>query len=340
MAGRFLFFSPSWLGDAVMSLPTLYGLRTAYPDAAVGVVARGTVADLYRASNAASEVIVYKRQDGMRRVVGFTDFVARLRAFSADVALVLPRSFGAAWTALISDSVRRIGYRASGRDLLLTDPIPRDPSLLKIHRVHYYHHLLGALGIDSKPITPRIVVPDDAKARAKVHLAPLLEKRADRIVGIIPGAQYGTAKQWPEERYVALGKRLLLDLNAQLVLLGGPGDRDVCDRIRHEIDKDQVLDLSGKTTILELAGVLEACRFAVSNDTGAMHVASAVGTPVVAIFGSTDPVTTPPYGSIHTLLREPVECSPCLLRVCPIDHRCMRRIEVDRVFAACASRFD
>ncbi len=156
----------------------------------------------------------------------------------------------------------------------------------------------------------------------------------------MPGAQYGTAKQWPEERYAALASRTMRDLNAQIVLVGGPGDRDVCDRIRHEVDPERVLDLSGRTSILELAGVLELCRFVVTNDTGAMHVAAAVSTPVIAIFGSTDPVTTPPYGSIHTILREPVECSPCLLRTCPIDHRCMRRIEVDRVFAACASRFD
>lgn len=340
MAPRILYFSPSWLGDAVMALPTLDDLARAFPESTIGVVARASVADLYRAVPAAHEILVYRRSNGVERSARFAEFLIRLRAFSADLALVLPRSFGSAWTALLSDATRRVGYRASGRSLLLTDPVERDPKLLADHRVHYYRHLVSALGIAPGSTSPRIVVPDAERTRAKELLKPLLERDAARVVGIIPGAQYGTAKQWPEERFAAFAARAMRELNAQVVLLGGPGDRDVCDRIRHEADPERVLDLSGKTTILELAAVLQLCRFAVSNDTGAMHVAAAVSTPVIAVFGSTDPVTTAPFGSFHTVLREPVECSPCLLRTCPIDHRCMRRIEVERVFAAAASRFD
>lgn len=340
MTKRILYFSPSWLGDAVMALPTLDDLARAFPSAHIGVVARTSVADLYRAAPSAHEVLVYRRSEGLERSVRFAEFVGRLRAFGADLAFILPRSFGAAWTALLSDATRRVGYRASGRSILLTDPVEREPLLLKDHRVHYYRNLLHALGVKPGSTSPRIVVSDADKAKAKALLKPLLDRNAARIIGIIPGAQYGTAKQWPEERFAAFAMRAIRDLSAEIVLLGGPGDRDVCDRIRHEVDPNRVLDLSGRTTILELAGALELCRFALSNDTGAMHVASAVSTPVIAVFGSTDPVTTSPFGSIHTVLREPVECSPCLLRTCPIDHRCMRRIEVDRVIAAATARFD
>lgn len=340
MTRRILYFSPSWLGDAVMALPTLDDLSRAFPRATLGVVARSSVADLYRAVPAAHEVLVYRRSDGLERASRYVDLVGRLRAFGADLAFILPRSFGSAWTALLSDAPRRVGYRASGRSLLLTDPVERDPKLLRAHRVHYYRHLVTALGVEPGTSPPRIVVSDENRSRANELLKPLLERDPARVIGLIPGAQYGTAKQWPEERFAALAVRALRERNAGVVLLGGSGDRDVCDRIRHDADPDRVLDLSGKTTILELAAVLERCRFAVSNDTGAMHVAAAVATPVIAVFGSTDPVTTSPFGAFHTVLREPVECSPCLLRTCPIDHRCMRRIEVDHVFAAVASRFD
>jgi heptosyltransferase II len=340
MAQRILFFSPSWLGDAVMALPTLNDLARAFPAARIGVVARASVADLFRAAPAASDILVYRRTDGLAKPLRYAEFIGKLRAFAADLALILPRSFGAGWTGLLSDATRRVGYRAAGRGLLLSDVVEREPALLRGHRVHYYRNLLSVLGIEAGTESPRIVVPPAEKASAREFLKPLLELDPARIVGLIPGAQYGSAKQWPEERFAALALELLNKRNAKVVLLGGPGDRDVCDRIRHEADPARVLDLSGRTSILELAGVLELCRFVVSNDTGAMHVAAAVSTPVIAIFGSTDPVTTAPFGGIHTILREPVECSPCLLRTCPIDHRCMRRIDVERVFESCSARLD
>lgn len=337
MVRRILFFSPSWLGDAVMSLPTLESLRRALPDAHIGVVARTGVADLFASCGAADDVILYRRGSGVDRLRGYLDLIGRLRAFSADLAIVLPRSFGSAWTALLSDAPRRIGFKASGRDLLLTDAIERESALLKQHRVLYYRHLISGIATGLAAPMPRIEPSAAARESALRLLGPLATRR-ERLVGFIPGAQYGSAKQWPEERFVALGRHIRAELGGEVVLIGGPGDRDLTDRIRHEIGSESVIDLAGKTSISELAAVLSLCRFVVSNDTGAMHVSAAVGTPVIAIFGSTDPITTAPFGSIHTILREPVECSPCLLRTCPIDHRCMTRIGVDRVLDAVAAR--
>ena len=334
MSQRFLIFGPSWLGDAVMAIPTYRALRRAEPDARITVVARGPVADLYEAVPWVDEVVVYRRPRGVSRLAAYTGLIRRLREVRADTAIILPRSFGSAWTALLSDARRRIGYVASGRSFLLTDPVERSPDLQQTHRVHYLQHLLTALGLEPIPEPPSLELSEPALEAAERMLEPL--RAVGRLVALNPGANYGSAKQWPEERYAELAGRLLEDPDTGIVLVGGPGDHSVCDWIDHSVSDPRMLDLSGRTSVPELAAVLDRCDFAVSNDTGAMHVAAAVDTPIVAIFGPTNPVTTAPYGDRHVLLRDPVDCSPCLLRECPIDHRCMTGVSVDSVFQACA----
>lgn len=347
MATRFLIFGPSWLGDVVMAIPTYRALRRALPDAHVAVLARSPVAGVYEMVPEVDELVLYDRPQGMSRLAAYTGLVKRLRAVRADCALILPRSFGAAWTAVLSEASRRIGYAAAGRGFLLTDPVPRKQELLATHRVHYLQNLLRPLGIEPAPEAPVLALTDEHRRRGARLLEPALAANPSRLVAINPGANYGSAKQWPEERYVELARRLLDATGVALVIVGGPGDHGVCDRIFHALGAaapQRVFDLSGRTTIPELAAVLERADLVVSNDTGAMHVAAAVGTRIVAIFGPTDPVTTSPYGTGgtggaggkggggHVLVKEPVACSPCLLRECPIDHRCMTRITADRVF--------
>ena len=335
MPERYLIFGPSWLGDAVMAIPTYRALRRARPEARITVLARGPVADLYEAVPWVDEVIVYRRPRGVSRLSAYIGLIRRLREVRADTAIILPRSFGSAWTALLSEASRRIGYRTSGRGFLLTDPVERSPHLLKTHRVQYLQHLLTALELTPVAEPPALRLSEQAIEGADRLTAPL--RKCGRLVALNPGANYGSAKQWPEERYAELARLLLEDAETGLLLVGGPGDHPVCDRIYHSVEHHgRMLDLSGRTSIPQLAAVLDRCDFAVSNDTGAMHVAAAVDTPVVAIFGPTDPVTTAPYGNRHRLLREPVECSPCLLRECPIDHRCMTGVSVEAVLQACA----
>lgn len=320
-----------------MAIPTYHALRRGYPDAHIAVLARNPVKDLYQAVPHVDEVVAYDRPKGMSRLAAYTGLIQRLRALQADTAIILPRSFGSAWTAVLSDAPRRIGYSASGRGFLLTDPVERRAELLLTHRVHYLQNLLRPLGIEAPPEAPVLALDESARTGADRLLAPLLERGPSHLVALNPGANYGSAKQWPEERYCELAGQLIERSNASLVLVGGPGDHSVCDRIFHLVESDRIIDLSGRTSIPELAAVLERCSFAVSNDTGAMHVAAAVNTPIIALFGPTDPVTTPPYGDNHVLVREPVDCSPCLLRECPIDHRCMTRIEVKGVWPECES---
>ncbi len=343
MPERLLVLGPSWLGDAIMAIPVLRALRSSSAGSRIAVLARGGVADLYRAVPAVDEVIVYARRPGISRLGAYADLVRRLREFHPDTALVMPRSFGSAWTALLSGAPRRIGFRASGRDFLFTDPIDRDARLLKIHRVDSFRHLLAPFSIERAEEArdpPELSLPDDAFVEADRLLEPL-DGADGPLVAFIPGAHYGSAKQWPEERFIELARRLGAERRASIVLIGGPGaDQLVCDRIRHSVEDVRVVDLAGKTSIMGLCAVLKRSQLVVSNDTGAMHAAAAVGAPLVAIFGSTDPVTTSPYGAGPILVREPVDCAPCLLRECPIDHRCMTRVDVDRVFAACARQLE
>lgn len=338
MTRRILFLSPSWLGDAVMAEPTFRSLRAAFPEAHIGVFARRGVCDVWALVPGVDELIVYDRppRPGAARALAFSRAVERLGAFAADLAVLLPRSFGAAWTAALAGVPRRVGFASSGRSFLLTDPVPRRPELLRDHRVRLYHSVLRPLGIEGEPGAPALRPPPEARAAVEALLG---EADSRPIVALNPGAQYGPAKRWPADHYADLAGRLLAERpDLAVVLVGSKGDRDVCAHIADRTRDPRLLDLSGRTTIPELAALLERAALLVTNDTGAMHVADAVGTPIVALFGPTDPVATPPFRDGHALLREPVDCAPCLLRRCPIDHRCMTRLDPGRVLAAALER--
>lgn len=323
-----------------MAIPVFRGLRRAYPDVAITVLARDAVAGLYPCIPEVDDVVRYRRKKGLAKLVYYAELIGELQRTKSDVALILPRSFGSAWTALLADVPRRIGYSAAGRDLLLTDVVEREERLLKTHRVHYLRHLLGPLGIEHADDhdAPTLEVTAAGEAAADALLAPLAARGDGPIVILNPGANYGTAKQWPEDRYAGLGRSLRELFDARLVLVGAGGDRDVCDRIRHEIDKNAVLDLTGQTSLEALVSVIKRAQLMVTNDTGAMHVGAAVPIPVIAVFGSTDPITTGPFGDGHEVVIDPVPCAPCLLRTCPIDHRCMIRIDVARVLEVCQKK--
>lgn len=335
---RVLVFGPSWLGDVVMAIPVFRDLRRAYPDVKITVLARSAVAGLYSCIPEVDDVVLYRRQKGLSKLVYYAELIGELQKTRADLALILPRSFGSAWTALLTDVPKRIGYASAGRNLLLTEAVPREEHLLKTHRVHYMQHLLGSLGIATSDEPPVLSVTPEGEADAQELLEPLAEMGDGPVVILNPGANYGTAKQWPEDRYAQLGRELRREYDARLVMVGAGGDRDVCDRIRHDIDKDAVLDVTGQTSLPALVSVIRRADLMVTNDTGAMHVAAAVPIPVIAVFGSTDPITTGPYGAGHEVVIDPVDCAPCLLRTCPIDHRCMVRIDPGRVMELCRTK--
>jgi len=216
----------------------------------------------------------------------------------------------------------------------LNPAVPKPPGL---HQAEAYLHLLERAGLTVENRIPRLRVPDLWEERARELLSRAGLGPGERPVGIHPGSTYGTAKRWPLERFARVADRLQREAGVRVVLLGGPGEEALARDMAGCMGTPP-LNLAGKTDIPLLAGVLRQCRVLVCNDTGPMHLAAAVGTPVVALFGPTDPSGTAPLGGGHALLRHPVDCSPCLRRECPVDHRCMTGLSVDAVWEAVRNR--
>lgn len=260
-----------------------------------------------------------------------------LAAAGFDAALLLPNSFRAAWTARRAGIPERWGYAANLRGWLLTRAIRR-PARRHVHQSEYYAELVRGLGIDVPESLPRVTVRADTAERAAALLVRHGVDMSQPIVGFAPGAAYGHAKRWPPQRVAEVVVRLSESRLATCVLVGAGADRDAAREIESSLPAHvRPLNLIGRTDLRLLAGVLARCAAFVSNDSGAMHLAAAIGVPVVAIFGPTDDRVTSPLGD-HDVLVRPVFCRPCMLRDCPIDHRCMKRIAAAAVFDAVVGR--
>jgi heptosyltransferase-2 len=225
---------------------------------------------------------------------------------------------------------RIIGYDRDGRGFLLTDSITA-PAQHR-HERFYYLELLKRAGLVAEfPLDDAIRLTPAPEAGAA-----LLRDRgiSGTVIGVSPGAAYGNAKRWLPERFAESARELSAALNAQVLLFGSAAERKLCETVSRAIGGKQIHNLAGKTSLREFIDMASVCRIFLTNDSGAMHIASALGVPSVTVFGSTDDVTTGPTGALARIVREPVECSPCLLRECPIDHRCMTRIPASRVTAA------
>jgi heptosyltransferase-2 len=330
---RIVVRSPNWLGDAVMALPAMAAARRAFPRSTLAVAAPRSVAPLFEeiTDAAPDEVLVVEERSE----------VAALRAGRFDLAILFPNSFRSAWAARRAGIAHRWGARTGGRGLLLTRRAGR-PARHR-HQAARYLDMAEAFGLSAADPLPRLAVTAGTRQRADALLSGLGIGASMALVGIAPGAAYGHAKRWPPARVAELTVRLA-GLGATVVLVGAGADRDAGREIESALPAAaRVANLIGRTDLRLLTGVLERCRAFVSNDSGAMHLAAAIGVPVTAIFGPTDERITAPAGatgsqSTHDVILHPVFCRPCMLRDCPIDHRCMKRISVDRVFGAVAAR--
>ena len=310
----------NWLGDAVMSLPALRAVRGIFPHAHLAVIARPSVADIYARERAADRVILYT---GSR-----FDFARRLRAERFDAAILFQNAFDAALVTWLARIPERIGYRRDGRGPLLTQAIaPPGSGEIPRHERFYYLELLRRAGLMERfPECHSIRLDGIEAARAAGERRLAAMGITGPVAGISPGAAYGGAKRY--ERFAEAGR--LLDMPAVLVF-GSPGERALCESVASQIPAAH--NLAGRTTLAEFIELAAACRVFLTNDSGAMHVASALGVPTVAVFGATDDTTTGPTGPLARVVREHAECSPCLLRECPIDHRCMTRVAPERIAA-------
>jgi heptosyltransferase-2 len=334
---RLLVLSPNWLGDAVMALPAVADVRRRFPEARLIVAARRPVASLFTMTPGVDQVVTLEWTGKFLSRRALQRDVAALAALEADAALLLPNAFSSAWLVRRAGIVERWGYAADFRRFLLSRAVRRPRR--SMHQAEYYQHLVRALGIETGPLEPLVVTPPDAIVGARMLLNSRGWDETRPLIAIAPGAAYGTAKRWLPGYYASL-LTSLVKTGAQCVLLGSKGDVETTNWIQRLVPDAQrrdVLDLTGVTTLSSLVGVSAIAKAFVANDSGAMHVASAAGTPVTAIFGPTREYETRPLsrqGVSAEVLIHPVWCRPCMLRECPIDHRCMKGISPDRVLAA------
>jgi heptosyltransferase-2 len=318
---RLVILAPNWLGDAVMALPAIADVRRAAPGAFVAVAARPPVAPLFRMVPGVDDVVTIQRR-------GWLEPDAALKAAAFDTALLLPNSLHSALTVLRAGIGQRWGYRRDWRGRLLTRAV-HPPSGL--HQAEYYQQLVHALGFPNGPLEPRLPVSGGARKAARGLLADAGCDAQSPFVALAPGAAYGGAKRWSPDRFAALATDLAKD-GVRAVMLGTGADRSTANEVTAR--EPRIVDLVGKTDLARLAGVLALARTLVTNDSGAMHLAAAIGTPVTAVFGPTDERATRPLGAGHAVLTGTAWCRPCMLRECPLDHRCMDGIETASVISA------
>jgi heptosyltransferase-2 len=334
-AARLVVRAPNWLGDAVMALPALAAVRRAYAGSTIVLAARASVAPLFEEDTPAApdEILVV---DAGRET-------AQLREARADAILLLPNSLGSAWTASRAGIGERWGFRADWRGWMLTRGVRRPRG--RVHQTDYYLSLVRGLGIDAPAAAPGMAPRARTLEQADRLLGGAGVAPGARLVGFAPGAAYGHAKRWPPDRVAGVIAGLA-GRGVTAVLVGAAADRDTARAIESALPAaTRVADLVGRTTLRQLVGVIARCAAFVSNDSGAMHVAAALGVPLTAIFGPTDERVTSPAGpggatgAIDLIARD-VFCRPCLLRECPIDHRCMKRIEAGAVLESVRSHID
>ena len=357
----------NWLGDAVMTTPALERLREAHPRAHIALLTPAKLADLWRHHPDIDQALTFEPDESVLSVA------RHLRPLDFDTALILPNSPRSALEAFLARIPRRLGHARPWRNWLLTERVQpraaetamrkrtpaevqrlisggelRKPSPApspQAHHIHQYLHLAAALGANSEAVAPRLAVTDAEinAISARFGFQPSGTVSRPRLLGINAGAEYGPAKRWPRERFIEAAARVQSETGCHVWIFGGPSEVEFARAISAafasapDAPPGSVHCLAGQTSLRELCAALAACDALLTNDSGPMHVAAAVGTPVVVPFGSTSPVLTAPGlpgDARHQLLRTGVACSPCFLRECPIDFRCMTGISVERMATA------
>lgn len=325
----------NWIGDVFLSLPAIYSLRHIFPDAKIDVAVKQPLKGLF-AAGLGSDVIdsVIEYDTGFFREV---DFIRAVRTKKYDLGVTFPRSLHSALMLFFGGVKERVGYAADLRSPLLTKRVARTEEIRGVHQMEYYRNLVSVLGDPGPPVIPEFTLTDDDRAEGirllKKH-GLSREGQGGALIGINPGAAYGSAKMWYPERFAKTADTLVKEFGGRAVVFGGPGDVEVAEMVASSMETSPIL-LAGKTSIKGLVSAIANMDIFITNDSGPMHIAAALKVPIVAVFGSTNHVTTAPMapeGTAVIVRRDDVECSPCLERVCPKrHHRCMDLIEAEDV---------
>jgi heptosyltransferase-2 len=324
---------PNWLGDLVMAAPAIRGIGDAWPDATVHVAVPAAFAPMVPVLDPRATAVALEGRTGVRAVRRHAE---QIRAGGYDLGVLFTNSFASALAMRQAGVPERWGYRRDARGLMLTRAIRvADAPRASRHHADYYAALVEALGLPRPPLELQALLPKAARDAALALLGDGGWDGRQPLLVCAPGAAYGTAKQWPPRHVAAVAAAWMAD-GGLVALVGAGADRAASDAVLGGLtpaSRAAVLDLTGRTSLLALAGVLGLATRVLANDSGAMHVAAALGTPVVSVFGPTREWATAPLGP-HRILTHEVWCRPCMLRECPLDHRCMTAVGPERVIAA------
>jgi heptosyltransferase II len=329
---RILIRATNWVGDAVMTLPALEAVKENFPSASITVLAKPWVQPIFSKHPAVDRILTFRKGEG-----AFTGLSEMIRAIwlirkeRFDLAILFQNAFEAALLAYMGGVKYRIGYRTDGRGFLLTHGIMPSDEVLKIHQSAYYLAILKGMGWKIKSHNPIIHISREDKDSAGRILDREGIMELDLLVGLGPGAIFGGAKRWPPDRFAEIGDRAVEEWGAKILIFGSGKEKEICSQVCSSMGHQSV-NLCGRTSLNVVMGLISRCLFFVTNDSGLMHIASALSVHTVAIFGSTDHVATGPQGPKTRIVKHEIECAPCLKRECPTDHRCMLSIGSDEVW--------
>jgi heptosyltransferase-2 len=329
---------PNWIGDLVMATPILSDLRKSFPKARITAMCRSPICELLKEDPEIDELFCFSKVNGFGRRSEKRNIIEKLKQGKYDLGILLTHSFSSAWWFWMGRVRYRLGYQSSARKWLLTRSLPFPANIQNQHLVVTYKMLLAPLGIPVSETAPALYLSPKEKEDARTLLSQRGVPPQAYIIGINPGATYGSAKCWLPERFREVTLRLLNDPDLYIVYFGDQATAALCREICRDLPS-RVINLAGATSLRELMGLISLCDILLTNDSGPMHLADALGTTIVALFGSTSEIVTGPY-SQDGVIHKHVECSPCYQRICPIDFRCMKRIEADEVYYAVKKALD
>lgn len=341
---KILIRGTNWIGDAVMTIPALRELNRVFPDSHLTLYTRPWAEGIFRDADFVDEILTFEKtkKHSLREL---REEAQLLRREKFDLAILLSNSFESALVTKLAHIPRRIGFNKDLRGLLLTDPIAVPEWKGRNHEVYYYlalaaeteRRVLDRETVPSGDPDIRLDISTERHKDARKYLESAGADLSKPTIALGVGSTNSRAKRWPADRFAALSDRLQSEIQANVLIVGSPDETDVAATVMQAASKP-IIDLSGKTSLAEITAILSVCGLFISNDMGLAHVAAATGTETIVIFGPTNDVTTRPFGSNATVVRHNVECSPCMLRDCPIDHRCMTRVSVEQIFETAISR--
>jgi heptosyltransferase-2 len=327
--------STNWVGDAVMTVPALRELRRLFPGAQITLATRPWAQELFAEADFLDDLLIYDRRGPWSAIKQ----TAEWRQGNFDLAVIFPNAFEAALIPALARVPLRFGYATDGRSRLLTNALQVPEWRNSKHEIYYYLNIVAALErtlFNTEHIAE--CAPDASlhiSERRQSEALGLLRARGVRdgrtLIALCPGSINSRAKRWPADCFSALADILIEKLGAEVLLIGSPEELDVSSEVSSQMRNKPII-ITGETSLSQIVAILSVVDLLITNDTGPAHIASALGRPTLAIFGPTNPLTTRPFSAAGEIVRHPPDCAPCMLRDCPIDHRCMTAINPREVF--------